>query len=232
MEPTNSDGIPSPSGDLFLKSDLDSKRNKQACKKHTGKLIKDQNKGIANESQIFDRDPLNGFTQIRNELDEPGQENNNYFNDAKITLAPITNLELNQAKTKQINKSMQISEESVGAGSYACFVDDVNKKAITCPKTLLPRWVSEEELYAFEKESTCSFLENKNDTVISPKFLSSETQMSSIESLKIASFIKQGKPEYIYSMNGGHQNPENGVDELMKIFPLNCYNKLVRAYSI
>lgn len=142
------------------------------------------------------------------------QENNKYFTYAntssKRNLAPI----FENNKYKPVISRIKNVE---------------NSSSQAFKQTPLPRWVSEEELFAFEKESVCPFIENEKNLGFASENPSLHENTYSRENPKEDSFLKQDKPKNFYSRNKEDQNSENGVDELMKLYPLSCCDELVRS---
>lgn len=204
LEPTNPSKIHKDPADLNFESNYSSTPSKgSTCHK---KLKETKNE----ETQFVEKDTLNCCTLTLNEFNGLDEERNKYFDyentSSKRDLASIFKNEKYKPTKSMINNvenSSRTIMESMPIVNY-------NHQFIQTP---LPRWVSEEELFAFERESDCPFIENSK------------------ESATADSLLKQDKPEHIYSRKKEDQNSENGVDELMKLYPLSCCDKLVRSQN-
>ncbi|KAL5290218.1 hypothetical protein ACFFRR_009887 [Megaselia abdita] len=259
LRPNNFSKLANMEPDLSLKSDCDSKRNMQSYKQVKGKQVdekyKEQYLEKENEAQMATQSPLNGSNIIMNEFDGLDDETSTYLNNVKnpakgCEVSVLYSNGSEQSKIRIQNSKQDFcykveSPKPLTENNYFRINDGIeNLKSIQsneCFQKPIPRWESEEELFAFDKESTLPFLENGKDNVQNSQNNSLQQEWLSqnekepfnkplTKSNRLYESIKSlGKDNVDHShyKRDDILSPENGVDELMKLFPLKCCDKLV-----
>lgn len=264
FKPTQTSEITNMPADL-LKSNNDSKQSHKKSEIRSDKEVKTVSE---KDSQILDRNPLlckplSDSNHTINKFDVLDQGNQKYIN-------VVNNLSKNnevkichEEKSKSIEvltKDIKTNYGSIGenymtSGNYTFLKKRSNinlkqadmQKSIKCIPESLTRWVSEEELYAFEKELLTQIRETEKVSEISiekeplshqersesiQKPNETNETFASIKNVKEVTLVEPDSQEYSCSGNDDGQHPENGVDELNKLFPLNCRGKLVRIFNL
>lgn len=158
-------------------------------------------------TQTIEGNTSNDYKFSRNDVDDFYMQGINYLDDQNLlfndNLASIFRDE-NDIEGSGKNYEANISRKN----SYWC-INDLNNRTINSKQS------------SFNKEQ-------KNATSISVN-RKAKTSFFALNSYKDSS-LTEDKLKYSYLRNKVDPNSENGVDELMKLFPLNCCDQMVRTY--
>lgn len=173
------------------------------------------------ETQTINQNTLNGNT--RNEFDDVFMQNNKFL---KNINAPLIFHD-----KKIIEDRSEKYEENISNRPNLSSMVERNDIFFNSKQPSLPRMGFEEKLYTFDERKEYPYIEVGQESVDSSECLEphegGNISFCSLDSPNYDSVIDH-KRDYTYLRNKVTPISENGVDELLKLFPINYCDKMVR----